>query len=98
MQVRTVRTPAPGIRTTSSSIMKSLADDLARIRTARRAARPRYYRPSKLDPYRNALEELRRLGASLGEIRIWLQQKANVEISRSGIARAFKRWQIERAS
>lgn len=69
-----------------------LRNDLTRIRTARLAARPRYYRPSKLDPHRHALEELRQLGASLEEMRIWLRQQANIEISKSAVSRAFKRW------
>lgn len=79
-------------------VFDSLRDDLERIRTARRAARRRYYRPSKLEPHRKTLEDLRGLGASLEDLRIWLQRKAGLEISKSAVSRAFKRWGMERAS
>jgi hypothetical protein len=76
-----------------STMPDSLKDDLERIRTARRRANRQSY--SRLDAYRRQMEELQNLGASLEEIRIWLHEKARIEISKSAVSRAFKRWAEE---
>jgi hypothetical protein len=70
----------------------SLLRDLERIRAARRAARPKYFRRSRLDPYRPQIEKLAWAGARLEDIRLWLRQRVRLDVNRSTISRALKRW------
>jgi IS30 family transposase len=75
-----------------------LRDDLRQIQAARRRARPKHFRPSRLDPYRSEIEALAEAGGSLEDIRIWLRRRAKIEVHGSTIFRALRRWQRSTAS
>lgn len=68
----------------------SLEQDLMRIRSKRKLSERNRF--SRLNMHRKQIEDLAELGASREEIRIWLRQKANVNVAASTISRALKRW------
>jgi hypothetical protein len=70
----------------------SLLQELARIQESRRRERPKHFRPSRLDPYRQQIERLAAAGASREDIRIWLRQKPKIEVTGRTISRALLRW------
>lgn len=67
-----------------------LENDLKGIRAKRDALKKKRY--SRLNAYRPQIEGLSALGASREEIRIWLRQKASVNVAGSTVSRALKRW------
>jgi len=63
---------------------------LAELRRKQRLMRRRVYRRSRLDRYRAELAKLRRAGASLGQLQLWLDTK-RLQVSRSTILRFLNR-------
>jgi hypothetical protein len=51
--------------------------ELAAIKEHRMMARRKLYRSSKLMPFRSELVQLRRSGATIGDLVLWLRQKIN---------------------
>lgn len=47
---------------------------------------------SRLDPFRAEIIELRRAGASLAEIQMWLRTKRRTKVHRMTIQRRIKKW------
>lgn len=47
---------------------------------------------SRLDPFRAEIMELRRAGASLAEIQMWLRTKRRTKVHRMTIQRRIKKW------
>lgn len=70
-----------------------LLTELKQIQAKRKPACRKNF--SKLDAYRKQIETLHGHGASREDIRIWLRQKAGVEVTGSTISRALKRWKTE---
>ncbi len=56
-------------------MQNSLESELALIRQQRRMARRKRYYRSRLDRYRAEVVGLRRAGATLAEIALWLRQR-----------------------
>ena len=75
-----------------------LQAELQEIRRTRKRARRKPYRASRLDRYRAEIEELRRKGASLEDIRLWLRRYKRMRITRSAIHYRLRRWEEERSS
>ena len=71
--------------------------ELQEIRRTRKRARRRPYRASRLDRHRAEIEDLRRMGASLDDIRLWLRRYRRVHITRRAILYRLRRWEEERA-
>jgi hypothetical protein len=71
---------------------EALAEELHHIRESRRRSRRKYFRPSRLDPYRKQIEALAKAGASREDIRLWLRQGPKIEVNGSTISRALLRW------
>jgi hypothetical protein len=67
--------------------------ELAEIKRLRAIQKPRQYvrRVSKLMPYRAELEGLREIGASLGDLKVWLERRAGIKITTASISRFLKR-------
>jgi len=72
-----------------------LHEQLMDIRHARKPTRRRPYRASRLDRHRSEIEELRRMGASLEDIRLWLRRYRRIHITRRAILYRLRRWQEE---
>jgi hypothetical protein len=72
-----------------------LLQELTRIQNKRRRGREKYFRPSRLDPYRTQIQILANAGGSREDIRIWLRQNAKVDVSGSTISRALQRWNAQ---
>jgi len=70
-----------------------LQAELQEIRRTRKRARRKSYRASRLDRYRAEIEELRRKGASLEDIRLWLRRYKRMRITRTAIHYRLRRWQ-----
>jgi len=70
-----------------------LQAQLQEIRRTRKWARRRPYRASRLDRHRAEIETLRKMGASLEDIRLWLRRYRRVHISRRAILYRLRRWQ-----
>jgi hypothetical protein len=68
--------------------LKEIREKRKEIR--RRNARRRY-RKSKLQPYRAELVRLRRSGATLGDLQVYLKEKGK-SIHRSTIFRQLRKW------
>jgi len=62
-----------------------LQTQLQEIRRTRKRARRKPYRASSLDRHRAEIEKLRRMGASLEDIRLWLRRCKRVHITRRAI-------------
>jgi len=62
-----------------------LHTQLEDIRRTRKKARRRPYRASRLDRHRAEIEALRKMGASLEDIRLWLRRYRHVHITRRAI-------------
>lgn len=60
------------------------------LRRRQALKRRRRYRRSKLDRYRAELVKLRRAGASLAQLQLWLQNR-RLKVSRSTIHRYLRR-------
>lgn len=56
-------------------MQETLTAELAAIRQQRRTARRRRYFRSRLDRYRAEIVELRRAGATLADIALWLRRR-----------------------
>ena len=69
--------------------------ELKSIRCTRKRARRRPYRASRLDRHRAEVEELRRMGASLEDIRLWLRRYKRTHITRIAIHYRLRRWAQE---
>jgi hypothetical protein len=69
-----------------------LEEELRRIQESRRRARRKYFRPSRLDPYRKQIEALAKAGASREDIRLWLRQNPKIEVTGRAISLALLRW------
>jgi hypothetical protein len=67
--------------------------ELAEIKQLRAIQKPRQYvrRVSKLMPYRAEIEALRQIGASLGDLRLWLQKRTGIKITTASISRFLNR-------
>ena len=67
--------------------------ELEEIKQLRVIQKPRQYvrRVSKLMPYRAEMEALRGIGASLGDLRLWLQKRAGIKITTASISRFLNR-------
>jgi hypothetical protein len=74
---------------------EALAEELRRIRESRRRSRRKYFRPSRLDPYRKQIEALAAAGASREDIRIWLRQNSKIEVTGRTISRTLLRWEAQ---
>jgi len=72
-----------------------LRAELQEIRRTRKRARRRPYRASRLDRYRAEIEELRRKGASLEDIRLWLRRYRRTRITRAAIHYRLHHWAQE---
>jgi len=72
-----------------------LQAELQEIRRTRKRARRKPYRASRLDRYRAEIEALRRMGASLEDIRLWLRRYRRVRITRRAILYRLRRWEEE---
>jgi len=70
-----------------------LQAQLQEIRRRRKRARRRPYRASRLDRHRAEIEKLRKMGASLEDIRMWLRRYRRVRISRRAILYRLRRWE-----
>jgi hypothetical protein len=70
-----------------------LQAELQEIRRTRKRARRKPYRASRLDRYRAEIEALRRMGASLEDIRLWLRRYKRMRITRAAIHYRLRRWQ-----
>lgn len=70
-----------------------LQAELQEIRRTRKRARHKPYRASRLDRYRAEIEALRRMGASLEDIRLWLRRYKRMRITRAAIHYRLRRWQ-----
>jgi hypothetical protein len=70
-----------------------LLQELTRIQARRRLSRKKYFRPSRLDPYRAQIQTLAEAGASREDIRLWLRRYAKVVITGRAISLALQRWQ-----
>jgi len=75
-----------------------LQAQLQEIRRTRKRARRRPYRASRLDRHRAEIEALRKMGASLEDIRLWLRRYRRVRISRRAVLYRLRRWEEERSS
>lgn len=73
----------------------SLRQELERIRENRRRGRRKYFRPSRLDPYRKQIQALAAAGGSREDIRIWLRQGPKIEITGRAISHALLRWKAQ---
>jgi hypothetical protein len=74
---------------------EALAEELRRIQESRRRSRRKYFRPSRLDPYRKQIQALAAAGGSREDIRIWLRQGPRIEVHGSTISRALLRWEAQ---
>lgn len=65
------------------------AAELEKIREIRQSGRlPRYWRGrSQLDPHTGELLALHNSGASANDLRTWLQERQNLRVDRSTVAR-----------
>jgi hypothetical protein len=79
-----------------SAMNNRLLEELRRIQAARHSARPKHFRPSRLDPYRFQIEALAAAGASREDIRKWLRQHPRIEVNGSTISRALQRWKTQK--
>jgi len=75
-----------------------LQAQLQEIWRTRKRARRRPYRASRLNRHRAGIEKLRKMGASLEEIRLWLRRYRRVRITRRAILYRLRRWEEERSS
>jgi len=75
-----------------------LQTQLEDIRRTRKKARRRPYRVSRLDRHRAEIETLRKMGASLEEIRLWLRRHRRICITRRAILYRLRRWDEERSA
>lgn len=67
-------------------MIDQLASELALIRQQRRMARRKRYYRSRLDQYRAEIVGLRRAGATLAEIAVWLRRR-RIKVVQSTISR-----------
>jgi len=74
-----------------------LQAQLQEIRRSRKKARRRPYWASRLDRHRAEIEALRKMGASLEDIRLWLRRYRRVHISRRAILYRLRRWEGEQS-
>jgi len=72
-----------------------LQTQLEDIRRTRKRARRRPYRASRMDRHRAEIEKLRRMGASLEDIRLWLRRYKRTHITRTAIHYRLRRWARE---
>jgi len=72
-----------------------LHTELQAIRRTRKRARRKPYRASRLDRHRAEIEKLRRMGASLEDIRLWLRRYKRTHITRVAIHYRLRRWAQE---
>jgi len=70
-----------------------LQTQLEDIRRTRKKARRRPYRVSRLDRHRVEIETLRKMGASLEEIRLWLRRHRRICITRRAILYRLRHWE-----
>ncbi len=70
-----------------------LQAELQEIRRTRKRGRRRPYRASRLDRHRAEIEKLRKMGASLEVIRLWLRRYKRVHITRRAILYRLRRWE-----
>jgi len=70
-----------------------LQTQLEDIRRTKKKARRRPYRASRLDRHRAEIKKLRKIGASLEDIRLWLRRYRRVHITRRAIHYRLRRWQ-----
>lgn len=66
-------------------------DELAKIKEHRRIARRRRSRFSKLMPFRKELVELRRAGATIVDLVIWLRKSRRLRVSASTVCRYLRK-------
>ncbi len=74
-----------------------LQAQLQEIRRARKRARRKPYRASRLDRHRAEIGALREMGASLEDIRLWLRRYRRVHITRRAILYRLRRWEEEQS-
>ena len=72
----------------------TLKQQLEAIRARRINNRQRRRRASKLDRYRDQIQTLKKLDASLADIVEWLASK-QIRTSRSAIHRALRKWAVD---
>jgi hypothetical protein len=70
-----------------------LQTQLEDIRRTKKKARRRPYRASRLDRHRAEIETLRKMGASLEDIRLWLRRYRRIHITRRAILYRLRRWE-----
>ena len=67
------------------------SEELEKIKEYRRIARRKLYRSSKLMPFRRELVQLRRSGATIGDLVLWLRQKKRVKVAASTVSRYLQK-------
>ena len=69
--------------------------EVAEIKELRKIQRPIQYRQrvSKLTPLTGELLSLRQAGATLGDLKMWLQKRVNIEITTASISRFLSKVQ-----
>lgn len=67
------------------------SQELAKIKDYRRVARRKRSRFSKLMPYRMELVELRRSGATIGDLVLWLRQRKRLRVAASTVSRYLQK-------
>ncbi len=71
---------------------QELAAQLRAVQAKRRAARHRRLKLSKVDRYRYQLRLLRKQGASLQDLVVWLADNKRIHVHRTTIARRLDLW------
>ena len=66
-------------------------DELAKIKEFRRMARRKRSRFSKLMPYRQELVELRRAGATITDLVLWLRKNKRLRVAASTVSRYLQK-------
>ena len=70
-----------------------LAQQMNDVRQVRSLSKRKKRTSSKLDSHRAELLELRRLGASWSDLRVWLRRYPRIKVDRSTVIRRVTRWQ-----
>jgi len=67
------------------------ADELTAIHNQRKTMRQQTYRKSRLMRYRAELVALKKAGASLHDIALWLRQKKRIKVSHTTVMRFLRK-------